>query len=122
MRIVVTGSREWSHWAAVWMMLDALQPSILGVGDCPTGADHHTREWADQHMKHGTWAVYDAEWNKHGRRAGPLRNRRMIDEVRPALVLAFPTQSSRGTWDCAEYARGQGIRVVVHGRGKRWTG
>jgi len=120
MRIVVTGSRRWEHWAAVWMLLDALQPSILGVGDCPTGADLHAREWWKAH-RDGPAAVYYADWNLHGRRAGPLRNHEMIDSEKPDLVLAFPTQSSKGTWDCAEYAKSKGIRVVVHGKWKRWT-
>jgi hypothetical protein len=34
--------------------------------------------------------VYVAQWKKHGRAAGPIRNQRMLDKGKPDLVVAFP--------------------------------
>lgn len=44
---------------------------------------------------------------------GPCRNRRMLRAERPALVLAYPTVSSKGTWSCIEEAWRLRIPVLV---------
>lgn len=56
-----------------------------------------------------------AEWNRLGRRAGPIRNREMLD-LQPDIVLAFHDNlgESRGTKDCAEEAIRRGIPVAVY--------
>ncbi|GGD30599.1 hypothetical protein GCM10011335_37050 [Aureimonas glaciei] len=50
-----------------------------------------------------------ADWKKHGRAAGPIRNQRMIDEWKPTLVIAFP--GGRGTADMIRRAEAAGIPV-----------
>lgn len=57
--------------------------------------------------------VFPADWAAHGRAAGPIRNKRMLDEGRPDLVLAFP--GGLGTADMVSRARRAGIRVVFPG-------
>lgn len=52
---------------------------------------------------------FPADWTL-GRKAGPIRNQRMIDEGKPDLVVAFP--GGRGTADMVSRARKAGIRVV----------
>lgn len=54
--------------------------------------------------------TYKADWNSHGRAAGPIRNRRMILEGKPDLVIAFP--GGRGTADCIFHARDAGVAVI----------
>jgi hypothetical protein len=44
---------------------------------------------------------------------GPGRNRRMLLAERPELVLAYPTPSSKGTWNCIAEARRLDISVLV---------
>lgn len=73
------------------------------------GAD----SWADD------WAVinwcpctaFKADWNTHGRKAGPIRNAQMLDEGKPDLVLAFPT-GGRGTANMIALARIAGLPVI----------
>lgn len=55
---------------------------------------------------------FPADWERHGKAAGPIRNRQMLDEL-PDLVIAFPVGESRGTWDTINEARRRGFRVVV---------
>lgn len=66
--------------------------------------------------------AWPADWNKHGRAAGPIRNRRMLtgqvltgqqERVRVDLLLALP--GGRGTADCRAGAVDFGIPVVVIG-------
>jgi hypothetical protein len=55
-------------------------------------------------------SVYMADWDGLGRKAGPIRNQRMLDEGKPDLVIAFP--GGRGTADMVRRAREAGVEVV----------
>ena len=52
---------------------------------------------------------FPADWTKFGLAAGPIRNQRMLDEGKPALVLACP--GGRGTADMIQRARKAGVPV-----------
>lgn len=56
---------------------------------------------------------YPADWNKHGKAAGPIRNQQMLDEGKPDLVIAFLAQNSRGTKDMVSRAEKAGVEVKV---------
>jgi hypothetical protein len=59
---------------------------------------------------------YPADWDKHGKAAGPIRNQQMLDEGHPEIVIAFvdkPLTSSRGTFDMVTRARDAGLPVYV---------
>ena len=53
-----------------------------------------------------------ADWSL-GRKAGPIRNQRMLDEHAPDLVVAFP--GGRGTADMVRRARKSGVEVAEIG-------
>jgi hypothetical protein len=115
-RILVTGSRNWTDPDVITRILDfALQHqttlSIL-VGDCPTGVDRITFDWAAVNEVPVT--RYEAHWLEEGRAAGPLRNQRMVD-ARPHVCIAFPLGESRGTRDCVKRAEAAGIKVINYG-------
>jgi hypothetical protein len=38
----------------------------------------------------------------------------MLKSIRPDIVLAFPANSSKGTWDMVKRANDADIDVVVH--------
>ncbi len=50
-----------------------------------------------------------ADWKKHGRAAGPIRNKEMLAH-KPAKVIAFP--GGRGTQNMKNQARVAGIDVI----------
>lgn len=54
--------------------------------------------------------AFPADWRKHGRAAGPLRNQRMLDEGKPDLVIAF--SGGKGTADMVRRAEAAGVKVV----------
>jgi hypothetical protein len=39
---------------------------------------------------------------------------RILDSLRPDVVLAFPCPRSRGTWELVKIARENGFEVIVH--------
>jgi hypothetical protein len=67
----------------------------------------------------GQWAqrrgiaciAYEADWKHEGRAAGPIRNKRMLDEGSPDLVVAFP--GGRGTANMIGQARERGFEILV---------
>lgn len=71
------------------------------------GADLLGRCWARMHgMKPIT---VPADWKRYGRAAGPIRNKRMLTDFKPDLVVAFP--GGRGTADMIRQAEAAGVAV-----------
>jgi hypothetical protein len=54
---------------------------------------------------------YRADWAKHGRAAGPIRNKQMLEEGKPDLVVAFP--GGQGTANMMSQVREAGVRVMA---------
>ena len=120
MRILVCGGRDFTDRDKVWRTLDGVFPisepdaygnylplGTLIHGACPTGADHLADEYAVVN-----WLgleTYPPDWSL-GRKAGPIRNQRMLDEGKPDLVVAFP--GGRGTADMVRRARQSGVPVM----------
>jgi len=116
-RVLVCGGRDYSDQAMLFGVLDMLaEERVINAiiqGDCPTGADHLARMWAISRNHH--FDRFPADWDKHGRAAGPIRNQRMIDEGRPTMGLAF--KGGRGTADMARRLRAAGIPVHEYPEG-----
>jgi predicted Rossmann-fold nucleotide-binding protein len=112
MRVLVCGGRDYSDESAVWGALDALRQRygrLTVIQGGATGADELARRWAV--IQASTHLINEpADWKKHGKAAGPIRNQRMLDEHRPDLVLAFP--GGRGTADMVRRAKSAGVNVV----------
>lgn len=72
--------------------------------------------WADwiylRYFPHRPRRVFKADWKKHKKAAGPIRNRQMLDE-KPDLVIAYWDGESPGTKDTVTEARKRGIPVEV---------
>lgn len=79
----------------------------IATGGAP-GADRLAQRWAEE--KKLVPVIYVAEWGRLGKAAGPIRNRRMLDEFKPDLVVAFP--GGTGTEGCVNEARARKIPVV----------
>lgn len=119
-RILVTGSRDWSSWTAVdhalstarWKLTEDGALTVVH-GDCPTGADHFAKLWTQ--MTSGvSEETHRADWDRHGKAAGPIRNQHMVDRGAD-LCIAFLLPQSRGTRDCMRRARTAGIPIMIGG-------
>lgn len=113
-RILVTGSRDWNNYDTInfalgtaWGQLNG--PTILVHGACPTGADTIAEEiWIGQGLP---VEPHPADWDKHGKKAGFLRNQEMVD-LGAAICLAFIKDSSKGATHTANLAEKAGIYTV----------
>jgi hypothetical protein len=79
----------------------------IAVGDA-TGADALAAAYAEQ--RGIPFRVFVADWQGQGKTAGPLRNRRMLEESLPSAVIAFP--GSKGTRNMCDIAERAGVRVI----------
>lgn len=58
--------------------------------------------------------VYPADWDTHGKAAGPKRNQQMLDEGKPVAVLAIRNAGhSPGTDNMIRMARWAGVPVHI---------
>lgn len=73
------------------------------------GADYLAHCWAARKGIRET--VYNADWKKHGKAAGPIRNKEMITEGKPSLVIAFP--GGAGTAHMVECAKRLKIETII---------
>lgn len=72
------------------------------------GADAAAARWAEgEGIK---CVAVPAEWRKYGNAAGPIRNRKMLIDHKPDIVVALP--GGRGTADMIRAAEEYGIPVV----------
>lgn len=120
MIVVVCGSRDWTDREAIASRLLDLKIEAGRSGDNgrPT-LIHGDALGVDRMAGNIGWGLafdveaYPADWRKHGKAAGPIRNREMLDRC-PDLVIAFQRNGSRGTADTIDEARRRGIEVEVH--------
>jgi hypothetical protein len=117
-RILVTGSRDWTNGK---MIQTALLRAMLEHGArtraevtvvhgaCPSGAD----AIADSMAKAMGIQVerYPADWERYGRRAGFIRNDEMV-KLGADVCLAFIKDESKGATMCSRLAEDSGIRTV----------
>lgn len=109
MRVAFTGGRDYQDRRSVSRVLFALDWNVLTVvhGGCPTGLDALVEDLASRIVLDRQ--VFHPDWEQHGRAAGPIRNREMLDSG-VGLLVAFP--GGRGTEDCVRAAKERGIPVL----------
>jgi hypothetical protein len=111
--VLCCGDRNWTNWALIWETLRGLGPNTIIVEGEARGADKMCRYVAEQ-LGYPV-RKYPADWEKHGKAAGPIRNRLQFDTEQPDLVIAFHNNlaQSRGTKDMVMYAQSKGTPVNV---------
>lgn len=111
MKVIVAGSRTVTDAALV---AEAIKKSGFAmtelVSGCCEGADTLAEEYAQQNnipIHH-----FPADWKKHGKSAGPKRNKQMA-EYGQALVAVWDG-CSRGTADMINKARNRKLKIYIH--------
>lgn len=110
LRVLVCGGRDFADRGLVQSVLYELQPVLVIHGAAPgadTLADVSARALG-LHVQ--TFPVTKDDWKTQGKAAGPMRNRRMLIDGQPQLVVAFP--GGRGTADMCSQAAGHKVPVL----------
>jgi hypothetical protein len=123
MRILVTGSRDWTDQSTIFDAIEAEyhchehpaedcahSEMIIVHGHCSRGADQIADTWA-------SWAGYKverhpAEWERYGKRAGYIRNAEMA-ALGADVCLAFIKDNSPGSTMMVKLAEDAGIPTKI---------
>ena len=126
MRLLVTGSRTWNDlgWIAqelaeaidwAYQFRGDVGPHVLVSGACPKGADAIAeRVWAQfgrNSDSEYTVERHPADWVRHGKRAGFVRNAEMV-ALGADHCIAFIKNGSKGATMTADLAEKAGIGVT----------
>lgn len=126
MRIIVCGGRDFTDANFVYNTLDQIHaktPITELAHGAAKGADSLAGHWAKRNKI--PCQEFPANWNEVvevynggmygkkqpvGRAAGPIRNKRMLEEFMPDKVIAFPGGS--GTNNMKEISHYAGVEVI----------
>jgi predicted Rossmann-fold nucleotide-binding protein len=90
MKVLVCGGRDYRDLPYVYEVLDEIHAehgiTLIIQGGC-SGADEKAALWAKG--RGVPCLAHYADWKKHGKAAGPIRNAAML-KWEPNLVVAFP--------------------------------
>lgn len=115
MRVLICGDREWTNWRLINdIVRECLRPRDTIIEGCARGADRAAEDAGKRHnipVKH-----FPANWNRDGKRAGPIRNALMLRIGQPDAVWAFHNdiENSKGTKHMVTIARKAGIPVEIY--------
>ncbi len=118
MRVLVCGGRDYNDVEKIeWELQCITDPQHGGkysytlISGMARGVDTIAANWA---YKNGmNVEEYPADWDTFGKAAGFMRNKQMLEEGKPDLVIAFP--GGKGTAMMVKLARDAGVEVVEVG-------
>lgn len=112
MRVLVCGGRGFADREKLFAVLDGVHRrkgiSLIIHGGA-NGADAFAGEWATE--RGVALKVFTAGWEQSGRAAGPIRNRRMLEDGKPEFVVA--TAGGAGTAHMVSLAKKAGLFVRI---------
>jgi hypothetical protein len=108
MRVLVCGSRHFNDYDLLERTLDGETITTL-IHGAARGADTLAGRYGE---RRGLDVIsFPANWDLHGKAAGPIRNIQMLSEGKPERVIAFIAPNSRGTKHMVEISKKAGIPV-----------
>ncbi len=112
MRTIIAGCRDYTPSidtiASVVFLSEFVITQVISGG--ASGVDSAGEAYA-RHNKLDL-RVFMADWNAHGKAAGPIRNEEMAKNA--DALIAFWDGSSRGTKNMIDTATRLGLKVYVH--------
>jgi hypothetical protein len=114
MRIVVAGGRDFNNYELLkerlnYYLQNLPKDKIVIISGAARGADSLGEQYASEHgLK---CERFPADWDRHGRKAGILRNEDMANNS--DALIAFYDGKSRGTGHMIGYCKRKGLKVKV---------
>lgn len=111
MKVIIAGIRRLTNYAAVLRAVEQSGFTITEVvSGCATGADTLGERWAKEN--HIPVKKFQADWDAHGKAAGPIRNRQMA--AYGEALIAIWDEMSPGTRNMISEAKKRGLPTYVH--------
>lgn len=111
MKVIIAGSRDITGLDPV---RDAINGSGFEITEVVSGGARGPDQTGEVLARFMGWSlkIFRADWDKHGKSAGPIRNREMA-KYADALIAVFDGQS-RGTKNMTEEMTKLGKPVYIH--------
>ena len=117
-RVLVCGGRSYDDRTRFFHFMDRVLETIRGTGETPRrdvviihGAARGADTLADDYAREQELRVirYPADWNTHKKAAGPIRNKLMLTDGQPHVIIAF--KGGNGTADMIRQGKKAGVPV-----------
>jgi len=117
-RVLVCGGRTYEDRTRFFSFMDRVLETIGGTGETPRrdvviihGSARGADALADDYGRERGLRVirYPADWNTHKKAAGPIRNRLMLTNGQPHVIIAF--KGGNGTADMIRQGKRAGVPV-----------
>jgi hypothetical protein len=109
MKTIIAGSRSvtWDQFVKAMDLCPWTDQITTVISGGAKGADKYGALWA--HQRGLDIQIFQAEWQKYGKAAGPMRNSKMADNAE-ALIAVWDGKS-RGTKNMIGIAQKRGLKV-----------
>jgi hypothetical protein len=124
MKVLICGGRDFTDWTFFRDKLHEIAEArfprtppddygnylydVTVIAGGADGVDNLAASWAA--VEWTAYKEFPADWKRYGKRAGYLRNKQMLDEGKPDLVIAFP--GGKGTAMMVRIAKAAGVEVI----------
>lgn len=110
MRVIIAGGRDYHNYST---LLDAIVECNFNIQTVVSGGAKGVDALGERYAESADVPlhIYPADWEKNGRAAGPIRNRKMAENA--DALIAIWDGKSRGTKNMIETATKLGLLVYV---------
>ena len=109
-KTIIAGCRDFNDYS---FLCECIAKSGIEINTiisgCANGVDKLGEKYAIEHNI--KLEYYPADWNTHGKAAGPIRNRQMAENA--DALIAIWDGKSRGTKNMIDSAKKQGLVVSI---------
>ena len=112
MKVIIAGSREFSDFQLLYTKCEEVLANaneVEIVSGTARGADKLGEHYAS--LKGYSVRQFPADWNKHGKSAGYIRNKEMAEYA--DCLIAFWDGNSKGTKHMIDLAKERGLFVYI---------
>lgn len=129
MNVLVCGQRKYINFKKIYEVLNEIESHCRQSGEDlfiiegeASGADNIAKEWTKKNLGEDYLLKFPANWKKYGRAAGAIRNKQMLNEGKPDLVLAFynDKKESKGTVNMVHIANLNDVKVLEFKGNQKW--
>ena len=115
-RIIVCGCRDFNDQSKIYNTLDEILTSysdIEIISGHAKGVDTIAEHYAREHNY--PCRIFPADWNKYGKKAGPIRNSQMLKHalLETPIVIAFWNGKSKGTHNMINQAKEKNVQTYI---------
>lgn len=110
MKVIIAGKRDYVNYQT---LCDAVQESGFEITEIVSGGATGVDALGERYAKENSIPLkrFPAEWNKHGKSAGPRRNKQMA-EYGEALIALW-NGNSAGTKNMIDNAKMKNLKIYV---------